>query len=201
MNKLAYKTLTLIPIVIIIIITSITMSVSAHPGKTDSKGGHHDSSTGEYHYHHGYSAHQHSNGVCPYDFDDKTSHENKQSTQSTKSPPAIFTTSKILTVDIISLVISLPLALLFTKGKLRTTGRIVAVISIYIGAICCICTFPVVKEIANKCFSIANIIILTVFLLGGLLDRLIESNFFFKLFMYLIAGLAICFPLYIVTLV
>ena len=46
--------------------------VCAHPGGTDSKGGHRNSSTGEYHYHHGYSAHQHTNGKCPYDFDDKT---------------------------------------------------------------------------------------------------------------------------------
>ena len=44
----------------------------AHPGKTDSKGGHYDRSTGEYHYHHGYPAHDHENGVCPYDFKDKT---------------------------------------------------------------------------------------------------------------------------------
>lgn len=44
----------------------------AHPGDTDANGGHYDRSTGEYHYHHGYSAHQHTNGVCPYDFDDKT---------------------------------------------------------------------------------------------------------------------------------
>lgn len=47
-------------------------SASAHPGRTDSSGGHHVSATGEYHYHHGYSAHQHIDGVCPYDFDDKT---------------------------------------------------------------------------------------------------------------------------------
>ena len=46
--------------------------VSAHPGKTDADGGHYDRSTGEYHYHHGYSAHQHTGGVCPYDFDDQT---------------------------------------------------------------------------------------------------------------------------------
>lgn len=39
----------------------------AHGGDTDSKGGHYDRSTGLYHYHHGYSAHQHPNGVCPYD--------------------------------------------------------------------------------------------------------------------------------------
>ena len=40
----------------------------AHSGKTDSNGGHYDSSTGEYHYHHGYSAHQHNaDGSCPYE--------------------------------------------------------------------------------------------------------------------------------------
>lgn len=44
----------------------------AHPGGTDANGGHRDSSTGEYHYHHGYPAHQHTNGICPYKSDDKT---------------------------------------------------------------------------------------------------------------------------------
>lgn len=54
--------------------------VSAHSGKTDSYGGHYDSSSGEYHYHHGYSAHSHydmdGDGYidCPFDFDDKTNH-------------------------------------------------------------------------------------------------------------------------------
>lgn len=38
----------------------------AHSGRTDSHGGHYDRSTGEYHFHHGYKAHQHPNGVCPY---------------------------------------------------------------------------------------------------------------------------------------
>lgn len=52
----------------------------AHPGKTDYRGGHTDNSTGEYHYHHGYPAHDHydmdGDGVvdCPYDFDDRTDH-------------------------------------------------------------------------------------------------------------------------------
>lgn len=45
---------------------------SAHSGRTDSNGGHTDHSTGEYHYHHGFPAHQHTNGVCPYSFVDKT---------------------------------------------------------------------------------------------------------------------------------
>jgi hypothetical protein len=52
----------------------------AHPGKTDSNGGHKNHSTGEYHYHHGYSAHQHIDGMCPYDFDDKTSRESGANT-------------------------------------------------------------------------------------------------------------------------
>lgn len=51
-----------------------TILAFAHGGKTDANGGHYDRSTGEYHYHHGYPAHQHTNGVCPYDYDDKTNH-------------------------------------------------------------------------------------------------------------------------------
>ena len=52
----------------------------AHPGRTDSNGGHTDKSTGEYHYHHGYPAHDHwdidGDGTidCPYNFDDQTNH-------------------------------------------------------------------------------------------------------------------------------
>ena len=46
----------------------------AHPGRTDGNGGHFDRDSGEYHYHHGYPAHSHTNGECPYDFDDKTNH-------------------------------------------------------------------------------------------------------------------------------
>ena len=52
----------------------------AHAGKTDSNGGHTDHSSGDYHYHHGYSAHDHydmdGDGIkdCPYNFDDKTNH-------------------------------------------------------------------------------------------------------------------------------
>jgi hypothetical protein len=43
-----------------------SIAVYAHSGGTDSHGGHYDHSTGEYHYHHGYPAHQHPRGVCPY---------------------------------------------------------------------------------------------------------------------------------------
>lgn len=49
-----------------------------HSGRTDANGGHWDYSSGEYHYHHGYPAHDHydidddGDIDCPYDFDDKT---------------------------------------------------------------------------------------------------------------------------------
>lgn len=61
----------------------LSPTVLAHSGKTDANGGHYDRSTGEYHYHHGYPAHQHydtdGDGVadCPYDFDDKTGHSSR----------------------------------------------------------------------------------------------------------------------------
>lgn len=42
-------------------------SASAHSGGTDDIGGHYDNSTGTYHFHHGFSAHHHPGGVCPYD--------------------------------------------------------------------------------------------------------------------------------------
>ena len=63
-----------------LMITFIPLGVKAHPGRTDSKGGHYNRSTGEYHYHHGYSAHDHydmdgdGDVDCPYNFDDKTDH-------------------------------------------------------------------------------------------------------------------------------
>ena len=56
-----------------------------HGGRTDSNGGHYDHSTGEYHYHHGYGAHDHydmdGDGYvdCPYDFDDQTDHNHDYS--------------------------------------------------------------------------------------------------------------------------
>lgn len=62
------KRFTLLFVFIFLIIASA--SAFAHPGRTDSKGGHYDRQNGGYHYHHGYSAHQHPNGVCPYETED-----------------------------------------------------------------------------------------------------------------------------------
>lgn len=57
-------------IVLLFVLFISIISISfAHSGRTDSSGGHYNRSTGEYHYHHGYSAHQHQNGICPYESD------------------------------------------------------------------------------------------------------------------------------------
>ena len=50
-----------------LILLLFSFNIYAHPGRTDSVGGHTNHSTGEYHYHHGYPEHQHLNGVCPYE--------------------------------------------------------------------------------------------------------------------------------------
>ena len=68
-----------------ILLSFLPITIYAHSGKTDYKGGHRDSKTGEYHYHHGYPEHQHEDmdgdGVldCPYDFDDNVNNSNKNS--------------------------------------------------------------------------------------------------------------------------
>lgn len=69
----------------LLFLSSFTSDAFAHPGRTDGNGGHYDSDTGEYHYHHGYTEHQHTDldgdGVpdCPYDFQDKTDHTSRSS--------------------------------------------------------------------------------------------------------------------------
>ena len=57
----------------------------AHSGGTDYKGGHYVNGTSEYHYHHGYKAHQHPGGECPYDFKDKSSSSGGSSSVSSSS--------------------------------------------------------------------------------------------------------------------
>lgn len=68
----------------------LSPAVLAHSGKTGANGGHYDRSTGEYHYHHGYPAHQHydmdGDGVvdCPYNFDDQTGRNSGRSSSGSK---------------------------------------------------------------------------------------------------------------------
>lgn len=65
-----------LPVVVVLFAAALAFALSttvfAHPGRTDSSGGHYDRETGEYHYHHGFEAHQHVNGECPFDFVDMT---------------------------------------------------------------------------------------------------------------------------------
>lgn len=72
----------------VVIIVFISIGVLFHPGRTDEDGGHTDHSTGEYHYHHGYPAHQHPDGKCPYE-DQKpvyTHHESNSGSSKSFTP-------------------------------------------------------------------------------------------------------------------
>ena len=88
------KTKFIISLSILLIIPSLVMVAFAHPGRTDGSGGHTDHSTGEYHYHHGQSAHDHydidgdGDLDCPYDFDDNTEHRSN-SGQSTNEDSVV----------------------------------------------------------------------------------------------------------------
>jgi hypothetical protein len=68
----AMKKRVLLFMLILLFIPAMTMTAYAHPGRTDGNGGHTDQSTGDYHYHHGYPAHDHydidGDGYldCPY---------------------------------------------------------------------------------------------------------------------------------------
>lgn len=59
--------------------TLLSFVIFAHSGNTDENGGHYDSISDEYHYHHGFPAHQHIDGECPYDFEDRTAAASKYS--------------------------------------------------------------------------------------------------------------------------
>ncbi len=64
--------------IVLLLLFALAAPVLAHGGRTDDDGGHYDSETGEYHYHHGYPAHDHYDmdgdgfADCPYDFVDRT---------------------------------------------------------------------------------------------------------------------------------
>ena len=76
---------TLVLVLAVICMLAGCLMADAHSGRTDAKGGHYDRSTGEYHYHHGYPAHQHPNGVCPYENDVETNIGDTAKSSSAKS--------------------------------------------------------------------------------------------------------------------
>lgn len=72
-----------------VLILSLSLAVqggmiSAHSGRTDSNGGHHDyknaSGLGSYHYHRGYGPHLHPNGNCPYETSQSSSSQSSSGT-------------------------------------------------------------------------------------------------------------------------
>ena len=87
-------------ILLVMLICALFLPVAAlaHGGRTDANGGHYDRSTGEYHYHHGYPEHQHTDidgdGVddCPYDFVDKTNHNGGGSVTVSSPEPTVLPT-------------------------------------------------------------------------------------------------------------
>ena len=82
-------------LLLFLLILFLPFSVFAHPGRTDSNGGHYNRETGEYHYHHGYPEHQHPNGICPYNFDDATDDDSDsgENDRSVTATPAITSSS------------------------------------------------------------------------------------------------------------
>ena len=80
-------------VAIFLLCTIICLPSSAHSGRTDSRGGHTNRSTGEYHYHHGYPEHQHTNGVCPYDYKNAVKN-NTTSGKTTSKAPSTSTVDK-----------------------------------------------------------------------------------------------------------
>ncbi len=76
---------------IVLLVAVLSSFTFLHKGRTDSNGGHYDRSSGEYHYHHGYSAHYHydmnGDGIvdCPYNFKDNTSQNNNTSKSENKT--------------------------------------------------------------------------------------------------------------------
>jgi hypothetical protein len=91
-EKMKFHKLFITLLTVLLCMHCLCVSTIAHSGRTDSKGGHHDRSDGSYHYHHGYSAHDHydmdgdGKKDCPYEFDDKTDHNSNggSSTSSTE---------------------------------------------------------------------------------------------------------------------
>lgn len=111
----------------LVLLLSFPLSAFAHSGRTDGKGGHHDRTAGGYHYHHGYPAHQHTNGICPYAYDDQTDHSSHSSsskaTQSTShsgnttskddSTPMWLTITSAIAIGLFS---ALPLGTLLSRA-------------------------------------------------------------------------------------
>lgn len=104
----------LILLLFFLITSSLTLTVYAHPGRTDSNGGHYNRSTGEYHYHHGYPAHDHydidGDGTidCPYAFEYKTRHSSSSSSDIIRQTPTSVPSAEEYTQKVIAIAADTP---------------------------------------------------------------------------------------------
>ena len=116
------KKLLIVSLIFIIAISIFQYFLLAHPGNTDSNGGHYDRTNGEYHYHHGYSAHSHydmdgdGDIDCPYNFKDKTNHHNTSNNEDNSLYN--FMLAMIFATAIVLLVIAVILISKFIRKKL-----------------------------------------------------------------------------------
>ena len=67
MTNMKKRVFLILLLLLVVFIPILSFPSFAHSGGTDSKGGHYDRDTGDYHYHHGHPAHDHPGGVCPYE--------------------------------------------------------------------------------------------------------------------------------------
>ena len=90
-----------------LVVSFSLITAFAHGGRTDGKGGHYNRDTGEYHYHHGYPAHQHTNGECPYDFKDNITEQSY--TKKIKQPTAskVFEVFEVFVYIVLSIIMIL----------------------------------------------------------------------------------------------
>jgi hypothetical protein len=118
-----------ISILIISLAASFTL---LHGGRTDADGGHYVGGSDEYHYHHGYPAHDHydidGDGIadCPYNFDDQTDHKN--GVQSTKKPDKATETETDYVNKQNDLTISEPKEKTTNKRALRNIGNMIIIL-------------------------------------------------------------------------
>lgn len=92
----------------------------AHSGRTDSNGGHINHATGEYHYHHGYSAHNHydidgdGKEDCPMTYKSSNSSSYQISSNNTPSSDGL-SSEEIWSIVIIGVSVVLIVGSLFSK--------------------------------------------------------------------------------------
>lgn len=98
-------------LLILVAILLISSNSYAHGGRTDENGGHTDHSTGEYHYHHGYAAHDHydmdgdGDLDCPKTFQTEHRSAKRDSIESSYSFDWYFLLRRITTISAIGLMV------------------------------------------------------------------------------------------------